>query len=129
MAEQGPQASDDEGLSVRVMRAVRVLVAAQLEAAQREARTDLQRLGAGLALIGVAIAFVFLAAIVLQAAAVAFVQARFGTTVLTALVVVAGADLLIAAVLALVARAKLAPPLMVETRAMVKRATDAIRGS
>lgn len=130
MAEDVANAkSEESGLGARVLRAGKVLVSAQLDAAQREARSDLSRIGAGLALFGAAIGLVAAAAILLHAAAVLFVQARFGLSWPAALLAVAGADALVAALLAAAARGKLAPPVMAETRAMVKRAAEAIRGN
>jgi len=116
------------GLGTRALRAGRVLVSTQLAAAEREARADAQRIGGGVVVLCVAAVFALAAALSLHAAAVAYVQARFGMSLSLSLLAVAGADALVALALALIGRAKLAAPVMVETRAMVKRTADALRG-
>jgi hypothetical protein len=56
------------------------------------------------------------------------VQRRFQWDMASSIGAVAGADIVVALVLLLMARARLATPVLTETRAMVKKAAGVLRG-
>lgn len=116
------------GLLVRAYRAIELLISTQAASARREAKEDAARVLGGLAMAAAAVAFFVTALGLAQVAAVFLVQARFFLSWPAALFAVAGGDLAIALVLYGIARSKLAPPLLAETRAMVKRAASVITG-
>lgn len=125
---RGEDEAQSTGLLGRAFRAVELLVSAQAASAKREAKEDASRVLGGLVLAIGAVAFFMTALAFAQVAAVFFVQSRFGLTWPAALLAVAGGNGFIAIVLYGIARAKLAPPVLVETRAMMKRAASVIAG-
>jgi uncharacterized membrane protein YqjE len=106
-------------------RVMQGMVTVHLEFAQREARADLSRVIGAVLLALVAGALGFFALGLGHVAAVLLLQARSSYDLLTSTGLVAGVDLALAALLALVARARLSRPMLPDTRAMVKRTLGA----
>jgi hypothetical protein len=106
-------------------RVMQGMVTVHLEFAQREARADLSRVIGAVLLALVAGALGFFALGLGHVAAVLLLQARSSCDLLTSTGLVAGVDLALAALLALVARARLSRPMLPDTRAMVKRTLGA----
>ena len=131
-ASSAPAREDDDpsaGLALRALRAIEQLAAAQVATAKREARKDAARVIAGIVL-GLSAIGLFAAALALgQVAAVFLVQARFGLSWPLALLSVAGGDAALAALLYVLARRRLSPPVLAETRAMARRAAAVIAGA
>lgn len=120
--------SADTGLLVRAYRAFELLFSVHARLARREASDDLRRILSGVALAAVALALAAFALVLGHAAAVVAVERRFQWGYPASFGAVAGADVLAAVLLLLIARARLAPPVLAETRAMVKKAASVLRG-
>jgi hypothetical protein len=113
---------------VRGYRAFELLFSVHAKMAKSEASRDLRRVVSGIVLMAVAISLVGFALILGHAAAVLVVQRRFQLDMASSIGAVAGADIVVALVLLLMARARLATPVLTETRAMVKKAAGVLRG-
>lgn len=127
-AEAPPAAAGDTGMLVRGYRAFELLFSVHARVAKNEASRDLRRVMSGIVLVAVAISLVGFALILGHAAAVLVVQRRFQWDMASSIGAVAGADIVVALVLLLMARARLATPVLAETRAMVKKAAGVLRG-
>ncbi len=128
MSEPAGELPEGAGASGRLLRAAEVLVSAHASRAKDEASRDVSRIGTGALLIVIALAFVFPALLLVNVAAVFLVEARFGWGWPASATVVAAGDLVIALLALQVARAKLAAPVLVETRATLKRVASVVRG-
>lgn len=128
-AKEGRESGGSEtGMLMRAYRAVELLLTLHAKAARREASDDLRRVISGALLMLVALILVSFALTLGHAAAVLAVERRFQWGYPASIGVVAGADVVVAWLLFLVARARLKPPVMSETRAMVKKAAAVLRG-
>jgi hypothetical protein len=116
------------GILVRGYRAFELLFSVHARLARREAGDDLRRIATGVALAVLALGLVSFALIPGQAAAVLAVERRFQWGYPASIGAVAGADVFLALVLLLIARARLSAPVLPETRAMVKKAAAVLRG-
>ncbi len=112
----------------RGYRAFELLVSVHAKVARSEASRDLRRIVSGLVLAAVALSLAGFALILGHAAAVLVVQRRLQWDLAPSIGAVAGADVAVALVLLLVARARLSTPVLTETRAMVKKAAGVLRG-
>lgn len=113
---------------VRLYRAFDLLFSVHARAARREAGADLRRIATGLLLFGIALSLLGFALILGHAAAVLLVERRFGWGYGPSIGAVAGADVGLALFLFLLGRARLATPVLTETRAMMKKAASVLRG-
>ncbi len=125
-AEPEPTAG---GAPTRLLRAAELLASAHASRAKDEAARDASRLLGGAMLLGVAVALAALAVLLLDAAAVLLVHERTSVGLAGSCAVVAACNALLALGVALVARGKLAAPLLRETRATLRRAVTVIRGA
>ena len=116
------------GILGRIWGAFRLLIDAQIASAKREASQDASRMLGGLALAALGASLFMTGLVLVQVALVFWVQARFALAWPVALLAVAGGNVLVAMVLFGAARMKLAPPVLVETRAMMKRVAGVITG-
>lgn len=125
---QAAEPAAETGLLVRGYRAFELLFSVHAKLARREATDDLRRVVSALVLAALGLGLVGFALILGHAAAVLAVERRFHWGYPGSIGAVAGADVLLALVLFLVARARLAAPVLPETRAMVKKAAAVLRG-
>ncbi|MBN8611145.1 MAG: phage holin family protein [Deltaproteobacteria bacterium] len=121
-------AGGEPGLFARALRAVEVLVSAHVSLARVEAKADLARILSGVALLVMAIALATLACAIGHVALVLVLEAQLACGYETALAAVAATDAALATVLMLLARARLAAPVLVETRSMLTKAAVTLRG-
>ncbi len=127
-AEAASSSAADTGMWMRGYRAFELLFSVHAKVARSEASRDLRRVVTGIVLVVVAISLVGFAFILAHAAAVLVVQRRLQWDWAPSIGIVAGADVGIALVLLLMARARLSTPVLTETRAMVKKAAGVLRG-
>ncbi len=126
--DRGAKSAGDTGMLTRGYRAFELLVSVHAKVARNEASRDLRRIVSGLVLAAVALSLAGFALILGHAAAVLVVQRRLQWDLAPSIGAVAGADVAVALVLLLVARARLSTPVLTETRAMVKKAAGVLRG-
>jgi uncharacterized membrane protein YqjE len=119
----------EAGASSRLVRAAEMLASTHAARARDEASRDLARLGSGVLLLGLAVALAALALLMLDVAAVLFLDARLGLGLGPSAALVAAFDAVLAVMVGLVARARLSAPVMRETRNTIKRAVAVIRGT
>lgn len=125
MSEQDDR---DAGVTSRLLRAGEVLASAHAKRAKEEAARDAGRIGGALGLLAAAALLLVPACLLAHFALVVWLRDRFALALAPAAGAVAAGDVLCALLLALVARAKLAPPVLAETRATLKRAAEVWRG-
>ena len=118
----------DVSVGLRVLRAIETLMAAHVLAARDEAVRDARRLLAGVLLLVIAMSLVFVAVLLGHAAAAWWVMDEMRVSWPAALLAVGGADLVAAVVLGLLARSRLAAPLLRNTRALARRTAAALAG-
>jgi hypothetical protein len=104
----------------------RTIVAMHVEVAAREAARDRSRIVSGVVLVGVGAAVLALLLVMLHVAAACFVHERWSLPFSESAAAVAGADLVLGALLLLVGRRRLRGPVMPETRSMIARTVDAL---
>lgn len=126
--EGGAKSVSDTGMLTRGYRAFELLFSVHARVARNEASRDLRRVVSGLVLVAVALSLAGFTLILGHAAAVLVVQRRLQWDLAPSIGAVAGADVAVALVLLLMARARLSTPVLAETRAMVKKAAGALRG-
>lgn len=134
MAETTDTASEDAattstGTLTRLVRAVELLLSAHASRAREEASKDLSRMLSGALLLLAALFFLALVVPLADVAASLLVHDRYGWSLPASLGWVASANVLVALLLAFVARGRLSTPVLVETRATLKRAAIVLRGS
>jgi len=117
------------GLIAGLWRSLGVLLQAHLQYAQREASTDVGRLLAAIVLLLGGGLLVALAAVLAELAAVFAVAHLLKGDRIGALLLVAAANLLLAVLVMLVARAKLRRPLLKETRVLLRRTVTSLTDS
>lgn len=127
-ADHDRDSSHDAGTVTRMARAIELVASAHAARAKEEAGKDLSRIISGIVLLGLALFFVVPVVILLDAAGALYLTGHWQLTLPASLLTVAGVNVAIACVVALVARSRLAPPVMVETRATLKRAAIVLRG-
>lgn len=126
--EQGPEteARSDGALS-RILDAAELLASAHASRAKDEASRDVSRIVSGLVLVVAAILVVAPAVLLLDVALVFLLQEKTGWGFAASSAAVAGANLLVAFGLGLTARSKFSKPVMLETRATLRRAARVLR--
>lgn len=123
-----PREGRGDGALMRGVRAVEVLASAHASRAKEEARRDLGRIGSGVGLFALAALLAIPAVVLLHVALVIVLHERSGLPWATAAAAVAGGDVAIGALAILLGRARLRTPVMVETRATLKRAVAVLKG-
>ncbi|MEZ4294017.1 MAG: phage holin family protein [Polyangiaceae bacterium] len=123
-----PAASSETGMLVRAYRAFELLFSVHARLAQKEASEDARRIVTGIILAVLAFSLLSFALILGHAAAVMAVEHRFHLGYPASIGAVAGADIALALLLLLLARARLSAPVLPETRAMVKKAAAVLKG-
>jgi hypothetical protein len=121
-ASEPPVASS--GLLLGALRSIGVLMDVHVKHAQQEAATDAGRVLSGVILLVGSLVFLLLAIVLGELAAVYAVRHLAGPHTVSwaaALLVVAAADIFVALILVLWARAKLRKPFLAETRTLIKR--------
>ena len=127
--ETAPDELGGTGLLAGLLRSLGVLLQAHLQYAKREASTDVGRLlGAIVLLLGAGL-LLALSAVLGELAAVYAVAHLLQGDWLGALLVVGAANLLLASLLLLWARAKLRRPLLKETRVLLRRTVTSLTES
>ena len=113
----------------RLVRAVELIASAHASRAREEAGKDLSRMASGglLLLLGLLL-FVPIVAL-LDVALSLLIADRAPMSLALSLACVAGGNALVALVLGLTARSRLSSPVLVETRATLKRAAIVLRGN
>ncbi|MBL9026154.1 MAG: phage holin family protein [Myxococcales bacterium] len=117
------------GAIERLVRALEVLLSAHASRARDEASRDISRIGAGAVLLVLALALVAPALLLLDLAAVLVIQEHLRWGWAASCVAVAALDVVVAGLALTAARARLAAPVLVETRSTLKRAALVIRGA
>ena len=117
------------GLATGLLRSLGVLLEAHLQHAQKEASTDAGRVLSAIALLCCSALLLALGVVLGELAAVYAVAHLLHGDWLGALLVVAGANLLLALLLVLWARAKLRQPLLKETRVLLRRTVSSLTDS
>lgn len=117
------------GAIERLVRALEVLLSAHASRARDEASRDISRIGAGAVLLVLALALVAPALLLLDLAAVLVIQEHLRWGWAASCVAVAALDVVLAGLALTAARARLAAPVLVETRSTLKRAALVIRGA
>lgn len=128
MTEAEAAPSGEGGFLVRGYRAFELLFSMHAQLARREAEGALGRVLSAVLLLSLALGLVGFALALGHAAAVLAVERRFHWGYPASIGAVAGADALLALLLALIARSRLSAPVLPETRAMVKKAAAVLRG-
>jgi hypothetical protein len=114
-------ATDGLGGAGRIVRAFGALLGVHVEHARDEALTDARRLTSALVLALAAAVFGALGVAFLHVVVVALLRNRLGLPTLEACGLVAVLDLVVSALLLGRAKARLAEPVLVKTRALVRR--------
>lgn len=127
-ADMADDRASDSGALARLYGAVELIASAHASRAKEEASRDLSRLAAGAVLIALAVALVMPALFLASLAAVLVLEQSSGLGFPTSAAVVACADIVLALAIAVAGRARLAAPVMQETRATLKRAATVLRG-
>lgn len=120
--------SQETGILVRGLRAFELLFSAHARVAKLEARADLARILSGLILAVSALGLLAVALLLGHAAAVLAVERRYQWGFPASIGAIAGADVVLALLLFVMARARLSTPVLAETRAMMKKAASVVRG-
>ncbi|MBM4375057.1 MAG: phage holin family protein [Deltaproteobacteria bacterium] len=120
---------DDEprDVGLGLGRALLTLLGVHLEHAREEASSDGRRVLRALLLLVVALVLLVFALVSLQALAVVSLHDALGFTWAGALAVSVGVDFAGMTLLLVAARARLSEPVLVRTRALVRRTVDALR--
>lgn len=119
-------ARSDDSLATRVVKALSILFGVHLQFARREASRDFGRVAAGLALIGFGLLMLFFALAFLHLASVWWVHQARKLPWVTSILVVCGADAVIALFCFVVGRARVKKPFLEETRGLVKKTVSAL---
>lgn len=117
------------GLLSRMVRALELIASVHVSRARDEAGRDVSRLVKGVVLGVAALAMALPVLLLLEVAATLTVRQRFGLGEVASVLVVAGGNALLALALAFTAKRRLSAPLLVETRATLKRAIVVVRGA
>jgi hypothetical protein len=120
--------TEQTGVATRLLKAGEVLASAHAARAKEEASRDLSRILMAFALFGLAALLLMPACLLAHVGLVSWIHDRYGISIASASGGLAAMDVVLALLLALVARARLSSPVMVETRATLKRAVAVLRG-
>ncbi len=118
----------DEGTLSRAFAAVELLASAHASRAKDEAGRDLSRVGSGAVLLAVGALLLMFTLLLADVLLVLLLIERAQLAPYMAVLAVAGVNLALALVCLLLGRARLKKPVMVETRATLKRAAIVMRG-
>ena len=118
----------DEGTLSRAFAAVELLASAHASRAKDEAGRDLSRVGSGAVLLAVGALLLMFTLLLADVLLVLLLIERAQLAPYMAVLAVAGVNLALALVCLLLGRARLKKPVMVETRATLKRAAIMMRG-
>jgi hypothetical protein len=118
----------DEGTLSRAFAAVELLASAHASRAKDEAGRDLSRIGSGALLLVVGALFLMFTLLLADVLAVLLLVERARLAAYMAVLAVAGVNLTLGLASLLIGRARLKKPVMVETRATLKRAAIVMRG-
>lgn len=127
--ERGAEELGGSGTIARLVNALELIGSAHASRARDEAKRDASRLVSGLLLGLVAVLLVIPAVAVADVAAALALAARGVLSLPSALAAAAAIDALVVVALVLAARARFTSPVLVETRATLKRAALVLRGS
>lgn len=119
----------DDGAFSRAIAAVELIASAHASRAKDEAGRDLSRIGSGAVLLAVGALFAVFTLFLADAIAVVLLYERARLPLYAALLAVAGSNLAIGLACLLIGRARLKAPVLVETRATLKRAALVVRGA
>jgi hypothetical protein len=122
--EESPKS--DRSLVARVLKALSVLFDVHLEIAQREAKNDLSRMLTGLVLLVMAGVLFGFAVAMLHLAAVFWVHQSRALPWMQSVLVVAGADAVIALLCYAIGRGRMKKPILKETRGLVRKTVSAL---
>lgn len=117
------------GLVLRLTAVARALFATHVDQARRELKDDTARIVAGLVFVVLAVVFLTVTFLLVDIGAVLMLHDIARLEWWGALLVVTGANALIALVCGLVGRARLSRPVLVETRALATRTVGILRGT
>ena len=123
---EGPGAKSDRGLVARVLKAIAVLFDVHLEIAQREAKSDLSRMLVGIVMLTMAGVLFGFAVAMLHLAAVIWVHQARALPWMQAVLVVAGADAVIALLCYAIGRGRMKKPILKQTRGLVRKTVSAL---
>jgi hypothetical protein len=118
----------DEGTLSRAFAAVELLASAHASRAKDEAGRDLSRIGSGAVLLAAGALFLMFTLLLADVLAVVLLVERAHLALTMAVLAVAGVNLALGLVCLLIGRARLKKPVLVETRATLKRAAIVMRG-
>lgn len=118
----------DEGTLSRAFAAVELLASAHASRAKDEAGRDLSRIGTGAVLLVIGALFLMFTLLLADVLAVLVLVERAHLATYMAVLAVAGANLVLGLSCLLIGRARLKAPVLVETRATLKRAAIVMRG-
>ena len=118
----------DEGTLSRAFAAVELLASAHASRAKDEAGRDLSRIGSGAVLLAVGALLLMFTLLLADVLLVLLLIERAQLAPYMAVLAVAGVNLALTLVCLLLGRARLKKPVMVETRATLKRAAIVMRG-
>lgn len=124
----GKGSMSETSLLFRVYRVLKMLVSMQARLARREAREGVRRMMTAVVLAAIACALLSMALLLGHAALVMAIEQHYGLGYPASIGAVAGGDVVLALFLFLVARARMAAPILPETREMVKKAAAAMVG-
>jgi uncharacterized membrane protein YqjE len=108
-------------------RALLTLLGVHLDHARDEVSSDAQRIVRALLLLAVALVVLVLALLSLQAILIVSLHDALGLSWIAALGAAVGVDVFVMTALVLTARSRLSEPVLVRTRALVRRTIDAMR--
>lgn len=117
-----------EGTLSRAFAAFELLASAHASRAKDEAGRDLSRIGTGAVLLVVGALFLMFTLLLADVLAVVLLVERAKLALTMAVLAVAGVNLALALVCLVIGRARLKKPVLVETRATLKRAAIVMRG-
>jgi len=117
------------GTASRLVRAVELIASAHASRARDEAAKDLSRMASGGVLLVLALVLVVPIVVLFDVAAALALFERGALSLPLALATVAMINVLIAISMGLLARSRLSSPVLVETRATLKRAAIVLRGN
>ena len=126
-ADPAPEAAAS-GFLARLLRVLEALLTAAADTARNEARRDLRRLLVGIILLAAGVFLALTALALLSVALVFVVHATWHTGWPTAILSVAGANVVLGAGIAIAGRQRLAAPVLCETRAMLRRTATILVG-
>jgi hypothetical protein len=124
--EEKSNEKSDRSLVARVLKAIAVLFDVHLEIAQREAKSDLSRMLAGIVLLTMAGVLFGFAIAMLHLAAVIWVHHARALPWMQSVLAVSAADAVVALLCYAIGRARMKRPILKETRGLVRKTVSAL---